>query len=270
MKKKAYVFGSKVSESLSPLIFNYWFERAGINAEYSFKEINPKNFNKEIDLILSEKNICGFNVTIPFKELMISKIDNMDDHSRNIGAVNCVTKKKNTWIGRNTDWIGFTKPLVKHQENHNLDTKLTPVVIGYGGAAKAIIYALKKQGYKKIKIFNRTYEKIKHLNKDPQIQALRIIEIKKHLISNSLIINTTPKNILGDLNLSDLNKTLTGYDIVYSPKETMFLSHFKKTNRIYGINMLIHQAKPCFEEWFGKRPIIDEGLYSLLESFISK
>lgn len=105
MTKKAYVIGTNTKESLSPLIFNYWFEKRKINAEYSFKEIEPKNFDNEIDLILQEKNLCGFNVTIPYKELIIKKLNDTDNHSKKIGAVNCVTKQKNLWVGKNTDWV---------------------------------------------------------------------------------------------------------------------------------------------------------------------
>ena len=269
MKKKAYVVGSNTSLSLSPLIFNYWLKKANINAEYEFREINPKNFNNEIKSILLENNICGINVTIPFKEKIIGKINNIDIHSKAIGAVNCLTRKNNVWVGGNTDWIGFTKPLLDLQKRQG-STQHQPIVIGYGGAAKAVIYALKKLGYKEIKIFNRTYEKIEHLNKDAQLKAIRLEKIEKHLLLNSLIINTTPENIFKKLNINTIEQSSIGYDIVYNPKETMFLSNFKKENRIYGINMLIYQAVPCFQEWFGGSPTIDKELYTLIDKQISQ
>ena len=98
---------------------------------------------------------------------------------------------------------------------------------------------------------------------------MRLEEFKNHLLSNSLIINTIPENIFKKLGINNINKTSSGYDIVYMPKETVFLSSFKKENRIYGINMLIHQAVPCFQDWFGQQPIIDGGLYSLIDEQIS-
>ena len=94
MIKKAYVVGSKTSDSLSPLIFNYWFKKLKIKAKYSYKEIKRKNFNKEIEKILKEENVCGLNITIPYKEVMFKKIKKTDQHSKNIGAINCLTKKK--------------------------------------------------------------------------------------------------------------------------------------------------------------------------------
>ena len=91
--KKAYVIGTNVNTSLSPLIFNHWFEKYNIDAKYSYKTIKEKNFNKEIKTILKQKHLCGINVTIPFKEKIIKKIDKLDKHSKSIGAVNCVTIK---------------------------------------------------------------------------------------------------------------------------------------------------------------------------------
>ena len=268
MTKKAYVIGTNTKESLSPLIFNYWFKKRNINAEYTFKEIKLKNFDNEIDLILKEKNLCGFNVTIPYKELIIKKLNNIDNHSEKIGAVNCVTKQKNLWVGKNTDWTGFLKPLLKLPRT---DIKMArdPVVIGYGGAAKAIIYALKKHGFKEIKVFNRTFEKIKNLNNESGITTIKLSEIKNHIQNSGLIINTTPSNVLENLRGLIFRKNVIAYDIVYKPKETRFLSNFREFNKVYGIDMLVYQAAPCFEEWFGEKAIIDKGLYDLLEKQIS-
>ena len=162
MKKTAYVIGNNTQHSISPHIFKYWFNQNNINGEYLHKQIQPKNFNQEIDKILTETNVCGFNVTIPYKELIINKLDKIDVHSKKIGAVNCVTKKNNHWCGKNTDWTGFIKSIKNENKFLNKDIAL---VIGYGGAAKAIIYALKKEGFGEIRVFNRTVEKIKHIEK---------------------------------------------------------------------------------------------------------
>ena len=111
MLKKAYVIGTKVDKSLSPTIFNYWIKKYKINAKYSYKKIKEKEFNKEIGLILKEKNLCGLNITIPFKEKIISKLQILDKSSKIIGASNCVTIKKNKYYGSNTDWTGFSEAL---------------------------------------------------------------------------------------------------------------------------------------------------------------
>ena len=94
-KKKIYVIGTNVDKSLSPLIFNHWFKKYKINAIYDFRTIKEKNFNKEINEILKEKNLCGLNVTIPFKEKILKKMDKLDKASTIIRAVNCVTIRNN-------------------------------------------------------------------------------------------------------------------------------------------------------------------------------
>lgn len=263
MIKKAYVIGSKTSESLSPIIFNYWFEKNNIEGQYSYREITPTNFNEEIEKIFSEKDLCGFNVTIPFKEKIINKLNTIDKHSQEIGAVNCVTKTKNGWLGSNTDWMGFAQPLLK-----KIKKAKNPIVLGYGGAAKAVLYALKKKGFKNITVFNRTFKKIEHLN-DEYVNAAELAKLNKYIDKTDLIINTIPTNILDGLLTKKINKKTIAYDLVYKPKETPFLKYFS-SNKIYGIDMLIYQAAPCFKLWFDANPVIDKGLYEILEEKIIK
>ena len=266
MKKRAYIIGSNSKQSLSPQIFSYWFKQNNINAEYLYKQIEPSKFDGEIQEVLEQKNVCGFNVTIPYKELIINKINNFDVHSQKIGAVNCVSNSKNKWVGKNTDWIGFLQSI----NNKNMTVKKdTVIVVGYGGAAKAVVYALKKEGFKKIKIFNRSLEKIKHLNKEPGIFAFKLESLEEHLKDPSLIVNTIPVDVLKSSKIFKILSNPVVFDIVYKPKETRFLSHFTKSRRLYGISMLIHQAVPCFEEWFGVRPKIDKEFLTYLDELIS-
>ena len=265
-KKKALVIGSHVGESLSPFIFNYWFKKHNINATYSFKEIKINNFEKEIQEILNDKDICGFNVTTPFKELIKNKIDFLDKHSKKIGAVNCVSNINKKWIGKNTDWVGFYKSIEK---TINKNSSNTALILGYGGASKAILYALEKFGFKKIKIYNRTSSKIKHLNKKNNLITLSYVDLPKQIENSDFIINTTPANILKKILNKKEKKEIFACDIVYKPKETDFLSYFKKTKRIYGISMLMHQAAPCFEDWFGIKPTVDEELFSIIDKQIT-
>jgi len=264
MKKKAYVIGSSTRNSLSPLIFNYWFEKKNINAEYIFKEIKEQDFDSELELILNEEGVCGFNITIPYKERVVKKIKNIDSHSKIIGAINCATKKEGVWFGKNTDWQGFLKPL----KNTKISEKKNTIVIGNGGASKAVIYALQKEDYQEIKVFNRSFEKTKDLKNLYSLVGIPLSNLKEYTANESLIINTTPIDVLGGVDKKNCNENSIGYDIVYKPKETSFLSHFKKNKRIYGVDMLIHQAAPCFEEWFGEKAVIDKGLYDLLEKRI--
>ena len=285
MTKKAYVVGNNVSKSLSPAIFNYWFKKYKIDGEYGYLEIKNDKFleKKILNLALFDKELVGFNVTIPYKEKIFSVLGSkkhkfvLSNHCLNIGAINFIKIKtkpnSNTgglyWEGDNTDIHGFEAPLNKKK---NL-TKNKAIVIGFGGASKAIIYSLILQGFKNINIFNRSFEKlikglgvwrkIIHLsNRGYQIKPNKLEDLKKHMGDSDLIINTTPINVLGDLTDWNIGHKTIGFDVVYSPKEgTGFLKHFAPNNRIEGIQMLIYQAVPCFKLWFGVEPEVDEGLF---------
>ncbi len=275
--KKAHVIGTKVSKSLSPIIFDYWFKKYNISAEYSFKEINEDIFDKEIKKILEDKNVCGFNVTIPFKEKIIKHINILDTHTKSIGAVNCVTKTDNGLEGTNTDFIGFEKSIRWQEENgvSKLEKKETALVIGYGGAAKAIIYSLIKTGFKKVRVFNRSFEKIQNLE---GIYPHKIEEISNFFNVADIVINTIPVNYKNNIKLHKTkhaeNKntqptTPHGYDICYN-ENTFFLKNIEHAKRFYGIHMLIHQAAPCFHRWFGVEPRADNNLVKQLLQYLKK
>ena len=157
--KKAYVIGKNASKSLSPTIFNYWFKKHSIEGEYGFKEIDENSFNNTITTTLKEKNLCGLNITIPFKEKIIQHLDEIDEHTKLIGAANCVSKTNTRLTGSNTDWIGFKESIKWAEKNgkDKLEEKNTAVVIGYGGSAKAIVYSLSYMGFKNIRVFKTTH-----------------------------------------------------------------------------------------------------------------
>ena len=185
--KKLYVVGNKVSKSLSPTIFNYWFKKYKIKASYGYLELSEKNFHKKIKEVLEKKDTLGLNVTIPFKKKIIKHIGKIDAHAKKIGAVNCVTNKK-TINGTNTDWTGYYKtlPNIKQTKNRKV------IILGYGGASHAIHYVLKKKGFKDILIFNRSKKKIKY-SKNTEYTK-KYSDLETHLEGVFLIINTTPIN----------------------------------------------------------------------------
>ena len=150
-----YVVGNKASRSLSPTIFNYWFKKYKIKAKYKFLELDENSFDKRILEKIKEKNTKGLNITIPFKKKIIKHLNNLDKHSKEINAVNCVSIGGRT-KGINTDWIGYYNTLPK---NKNLRKKKV-LLIGYGGAALAIHYVLMIKGFKNITIVNRSKKKL--------------------------------------------------------------------------------------------------------------
>ena len=191
--KIAFVLGNNVSTSLSPIIFNYWFFKHSVNANYSYREIKEEDFSKKIKKILTTKNVCGLNITIPFKEKIIPYLDDLDEPSQKIGAVNCVTIKNKKFYGSNTDWIGFSETL-KEKTNKNKIIKKEAIIIGYGGAAKAILYALLKLKYKKIHIFNRSLDKMKNIN-NKAIETHKLDLIKNFINKNFLYPNRKFKGL---------------------------------------------------------------------------
>ena len=251
--KKLYVVGNRSSKSLSPTIFNYWFKKYNIKASYGYLELTKKNFHKKIKEVLEKEDTLGLNVTIPFKNKIIKHLGKIDAHAKKIGAVNCVTNKK-TISGTNTDWTGYYKTLPNIKKTKNKKV----IILGYGGASHAIHYVLKKKGFKDIIIFNRSKKKIKYSNKIEYTKTYR--DLEKYLEGVFLIINTTPINPILKKQLRLITKSTIVSDIVYSPKNTTFLKKFPKNKKIYGISMLIEQAKPCFKIWFGKSPSVDKKM----------
>ena len=275
-KKKAYVIGTSVSTSLSPTIFAYWFGKYHIDAKYNYKEIKKENFNDEIKKLLGERGLCGLNITTPFKEKIIHHLDMIDKHATLIGAVNCVSKVEEKLEGINTDWTGFQES-IKWQEERGLpkiERKDTAIVIGYGGSAKAVIYSLSKMGFKKIRVFNRSYEKI---SKITNIVPHKLEDLEQHFKEGDLIVNTIPTNYYEELKLNLPRHTIVdrssatghGFDVVYN-YNTFFLGYIAYVKRVYGHHMLIHKAIPCFYKWFGVKPEVDKGLVALLEKRLLK
>ncbi len=259
--KKLYVVGNRSSKSLSPMIFNYWFKKYNINAKYSYIQPTTKNFHNKIKEVLEKKDTLGLNITIPFKKRIIKYLNKLDVHAKKIGAVNCVTNKKSI-TGTNTDWTGYYKTLPKINKPQNKKI----IILGYGGASHAIHYVLKKKGFKEILIFNRTKIKIKYSIKNKYTKTFK--DLQKHLSGAFLIINTTPINPILKKHLTLVDKSTIISDIVYSPKDTIFLKQFPKNKKIYGISMLIEQAKPCFKIWFGKNPSVDEKMLNAINKKI--
>ncbi len=256
-----FVVGNKASKSLSPLIFNHWFNKYKIKAKYSFIEVAQNKFDKTLIKKLEDKRVQGFNVTIPFKKNILKHLDSVNVHAQKIGAVNCVTIRKKI-TGINTDWSGYLDSIRNEKINKNKNI----LILGYGGASQAIYYGLVYQGYKNVSVFNRSKKiiKLNGINKYTKKYYL----IDQHLVLADLIINTTPTNPLSKKQISLVKKSTIISDIVYKPKNTLFLKKFKENKKIYGISMLLQQALPCFKQWFGFVPEIDKNLIKKLNNKI--
>jgi shikimate dehydrogenase len=151
-------------------------------------------------------------------------------------------------------------------KNEKISKKNNILILGYGGASQAILYGLNLKGYKNINVFNRTKKRIKINGISKYTKKYDLINT--YLSNTDLIINTTPTNPLGEKQIKLIKKNTLVSDIVYKPKHTVFLKKFEKNRKIYGIQMLIEQAIPCFKQWFGFSPEVDVGLLKKINNKI--
>lgn len=259
--KKYCVIGYPVSHSLSPRLFNAAFKKLKIAARYELAEVNPENFG---EFILNFKlNFAGANVTIPHKQAVIEYVDKISPEAKKVGAVNVILNKNGKLFGYNTDVFGAMAAI--KSEIKSLRGKRA-VVLGAGGAARAVIYGLKKAGAK-VLILNRTIEHAKNLVKDFKCEfgGLKDFDANKC----DLLINTTSvgmKREKGDYKgqsplpslrelLKNSKKRPVTMDIIYTPRITKFLRDAASAGCkiITGDKMFFAQAAASFKIWTRKK-----------------
>lgn len=272
--KKACVIGWPIAHSRSPLIHNYWLKKYGIDALYEKKAVEPESVAQFIANLASSEFI-GCNVTIPHKEAAFQVVAKADEIARRLGAVNTVYLKDGAVCGTNTDGEGFIASL-RHAHPVFDSKNKTAVIIGAGGAAKAIIGALLDEGVKKIGIINRTRERILDLQVQFGSGVYEISETNDALKSCGLLVNTTSQGMEGqpslELEIQGLNPNALVADIVYTPLETVFLAKARQQGNpvLGGLGMLLHQAVRGFELWFGVKPEVTAELYELIAADVQK
>lgn len=272
MTKKALVIGYPAKHSLSPKLHNYWLKKYKIDGEYSFLEIAPDAFENKLKKLFLDDSIIGANITLPHKEIAVQIVDICDDEARKIGAVNTIVKNaQGKLMGSNSDIYGFIENIKTSCPDFSfVDKKVT--VLGAGGAARAVIAGLLANDVQEISLTNRTLDRaisIKDLF-GGKITIFGWQNRDKALKDCNLLINTTNLGMVGkeelDISLDNLPKNALVTDIVYRPLMTNLLVTAKaRGNKIIdGLGMLIYQAVPGFNAWFGVRPQIDSDLRQLL------
>lgn len=263
---KLGVIGHPIGHSKSPLIHNHWIEQYGLSGSYEAIDIPPADLATELPRLV-EQGYTGFNLTIPHKELALNLCDEIDNMARAIGAVNTIAVRGGRVIGINTDAFGFIENIKQNAPDFDF-TRGKAVVLGAGGAAKAAIYGLLQRGADDIVVLNRTKEKAEALTKmnPARITALDWGRRNDALAEANLLVNTTSLGMAGqpvlDINLFALPQTALVNDIVYSPLMTLLLEDAQARGNpvVTGIGMLLHQARPAFQKWFGILPDVDEAL----------
>ena len=267
----AAVIGHPISHSKSPRMHNFWLEQFGIEGYYIPLDIDPKKFERSVRN-LSELGLVGANITIPYKEKVLKIADKISDRAALVGAANTLTFLQNGRIyADNTDGFGFLQN-IKSKYNDWSAREGISVVFGAGGASRAILGALIEDGASDIILANRTRSRADQLRSDfgAKIKVVEWMKIQNYLSDASTIINTTSLGMLGKADLpiplNTLKKHTLVTDIVYSPLETHLLATAAKMGcrTVDGLGMLIHQAIPGFERWFGIKPNDSQSLRKLL------
>ncbi len=262
--KRACVIGWPVSHSLSPVIHGAWLKTCGIDGEYLKAAVEPEKFNSFLKG-LAANGFCGGNITVPHKIEAHRLCERLDAAAEAIGAVNTVWLDAGKLAGSNTDAFGFLANL--DSEAPGWDRAAPAVVIGAGGAARAIVWALRQRDFEDIRIVNRTRPRADELAAAfPPASACDWADLGRALAGARLVVNTSTLGMIGapalNIDLSPAAADATVCDIVYSPLETALLSQARRRGMraVDGLGMLLHQAVPGFEIWFGVRPQVTPDL----------
>ncbi|MER9107715.1 shikimate dehydrogenase [Mesorhizobium sp. M0848] len=269
VSKKAFVSGHPVKHSRSPKIHGHWLAKHGIDGSYLAIDVAPQDFAVFVKT-LQANNYRGGNITIPHKEAAFALAERRDQAAQEIGAVNTLWFEDGVLWGGNTDGHGFAANLDDHAPGWA--SKGPAVVLGAGGASRAVIHALKERGVTDIRIVNRTLSRAMELRDrfGAGVSAHGMAATGELLGDAGLLVNTTALGMHGNEGLSADPARLPNHaivtDIVYVPLETPLLAaaRARKLKTVDGLGMLLHQAVPGFERWFGIRPRVTAELRALI------
>ncbi|MER9131093.1 shikimate dehydrogenase [Mesorhizobium sp. M0768] len=267
--KKAFVTGHPIAHSRSPKIHGHWLAKYGIDGVYEAIDLEPEAFAEFLQA-LQAQGYRGGNVTIPHKEAAFALAARRDADAEQIGAVNTLWFENGELCGGNTDAHGFAANLDEYAPGWAANGPA--VVLGAGGAARAVIHALKQRGVSDIRIVNRTLARAQELRDrfGAGVSAHNLAATGELLEDAGLLVNTTALGMHGNEGLSAdpgrLPDRAIVTDIVYVPLETPLLATAKARGlrTVDGLGMLLHQAVPGFERWFGIRPEVTAELRQII------
>ncbi|QBF29599.1 shikimate dehydrogenase [Thalassococcus sp. S3] len=262
----AGVIGSPIGHSKSPKLHGYWLKAHGLRGHYIPMDVAREDLQQVIRM-LPRMGFVGVNITIPHKETILAVADMITDRATLIGAANTLIFRRDGQImADNTDGYGFIENI--KQGAPNWTPKSGPaVVFGAGGAARAVVAALADAGVSEVLLTNRTRVRAEKLKADfgQRIRVVDWVQAGNVLEEAALVINTTSLGMEGqpDLRvpLDGLQKDAVVTDLVYAPLKTTLLKSAEEAGcvTVDGLGMLLHQAVPGFERWFGERPVVDDA-----------
>jgi shikimate dehydrogenase len=269
--KLAAVIGWPISHSKSPAIHGYWLAKYGIDGFYLPIAMPPAGFKAGVRKMIA-LGFAGANVTIPHKEAALDMADEATDRAREIGAANTLAfRPDGTILADNTDGEGFLNNILQHRPDWTAATG-PALVLGAGGAARAVIHALLQAGAPRVLLANRTRARARRL-RDHFGLRVRVVEwddLPTAIPDAATLVNTTSLGMTGqpplNLSLRGLPVDALVTDLVYNPLMTDLLQTAQQRGNpvVDGLGMLLHQAVPGFEMWFGTRPTVDDDLRNLV------
>jgi shikimate dehydrogenase len=275
--QRACVIGWPIAHSRSPLIHGYWLKRCGLSGSYTKQAVPPEEFAAFVRN-LAGKGFVGANVTVPHKEEAFRLADEADDAARSVEAANTLWLEDGRLRASNTDVYGFLRNLDELAPGWDAQASSRPaVILGAGGAARAVLRGLLDRGFEDIRVINRNLDRAAGLARKFNVK-LSVFEPRNSaeaLKDCRLLVNATSLGMTGApplslafdrLALDGLAQDAVVNDIVYAPLETCLLQEARARGltSVDGVGMLLHQAVPGFEKWFGIRPEVTAELRTLI------
>jgi shikimate dehydrogenase len=270
--KLAGVVGWPVEHSRSPRLHGYWLQHYRIDGTYLPLPVRPDAFARAL-LSLTDLGFRGVNVTVPHKQAAFAACNEVDEAARRLAAVNTIVMTDGRLHGSNSDGFGFMENLRQGAPGWQAH-EAPAVVIGAGGAARAVVAALIDAAAPEIRLVNRTRSRAEALARDfgGPVRVMDWPDRGGALSDAGLLVNATSLGMVGqpplDLDLTGLPTAALVNDIVYAPLETPFLAEARARGNtvVDGLGMLLHQARPGFEAWFGIKPEVTADLRRFVSS----
>ena len=262
----AGVIGSPIAHSKSPALHNHWLRKYGLKGHYVPLHVDQADL-KSVLRTLPKMGFVGVNITIPHKETVLEHANIVTDRASLIGAANTLIFRPDRKIhADNTDGYGFIANLMQNAPGWRADAG-PAAVLGAGGGARAVVAALIEAGATEVRIVNRTKPRAEALRADfgPRVVVGDWPRASEILDGAKLVVNTTSLGMVGKgelkVSLDPLERDAVVTDLVYAPLETPLLAAAKARgcHTVDGLGMLLHQAVPAFERWFGVRPEVDDA-----------
>jgi shikimate dehydrogenase len=269
----AGIIGMPVAHSRSPTIHNFWLNAHGIRGAYVPLAVKPERLKDALAGLVG-LGFRGCNVTMPHKQTAIQLLDRMNDTARRIGAVNTIVVEENgTLSGFNNDGNGFVQSLKDAKSDWRADAG--PILLlGAGGATRAVVVALLENGAQQIRISNRTAAKAQAIADEfaSVVTALPWADRAAALADVALLVNCTDRGMIGkdalEIDLSRLNPATLAADLIYTPLETPFLAEARARGclTVNGLGLLLNQARLAFKAWFGVMPEVTPELIKAIQA----